>query len=233
MKPLVVALALALLAPAAAHAASPTGEWRSSSGSTILIPPTDGGPSFDLVVASTTGAANLYVATWVAGLEGTQFRYVSADYSTYTGTFDSRSGGTSIRLASQYGDKSYTWTRQGPLDDSSTSGRWSSSSGARFSVIPGPRGAGWFYVAGTSSTGARTLGVARWSPGLEGTQFTYVMNYATHTATLNARTRSTIVVAGVSTPTTWTRLDPAPRRPRGGRDDLGGRGGDRRWSHAD
>lgn len=83
-------------------------------------------------------------------------------------------------------------------------GVWRSSSGNTF-IIP-PFDAAPFVMVLVAPNGTRELYTGRWTPGLEGTQFTYAKpNTKALTATFDSRNANTIKVLGSDTNTTWSK----------------------------
>lgn len=52
------------------------GTWRSTSGNTFLI--VDRGKSFNIIFTDTKGAKSVITASWIPGMEGTQFEYTGS-----------------------------------------------------------------------------------------------------------------------------------------------------------
>ncbi len=82
-------------------------------------------------------------------------------------------------------------------------GEWTSSTGNGV-LITGDEAP--FAVILTTPRGAQSLYLGRWTPGLEGTQFKYVVNGVARVATINARERDRIVVSGGGADVTWSRV---------------------------
>lgn len=77
------------------------GVWRSTSGNTFTVPAQPG--AFNIILTTPRGGKQLYRASWVAGMEGVQFRY-----SGNTATYNATSG--RIRVVDTAGRANY-WTR--------------------------------------------------------------------------------------------------------------------------
>ena len=204
---LALALVPLLAFAATAQAASPVGVWRSTSGNTFIVPPFDASP-FVMVLVAPNGTRELYTGRWTAGLEGTQFTYAKPNSQGLTATFDSRNANT-VKVVG--GGTNTTWTKSGTLTQTSVSGTWRSSSGNRFVVLPPVSEGATFDIVMTRANGERELYPARWTPGLEGTQFGYGSKFAT-IATLDVRSMSSVRVLANSEVTTWTREGRAPSR---------------------
>jgi hypothetical protein len=94
------------------------------------------------------------------------------------------------------------------------SGRWQSDSGNTF-IIPASRTE--FELIKRPLKGKDELIQARWIEGMVGTQFTYLSNQQTCTATFNLRNPDSLhVVCGTAPANTWTRVAQAPRGRPGG-----------------
>jgi hypothetical protein len=91
---------------AAAHAADPSGVWKSDSGSTITIPanPAD----FDLIFKGADGKKLLISAGWVADAVGKQFTYTYNNVAAVC-TFDPND---SNKITVKGPNGVSTWTRQ-------------------------------------------------------------------------------------------------------------------------
>ena len=182
------------------------GEWTSSTGNGVLI--TGDEAPFAIILTTPRGAQSLYLGRWTPGLEGTQFKY-PADGVARVATINSRERD---RIVVSGAGADVTWSRVGGLGRASpVSGRWTSSSGNRFMVLPARRGVASFEVIATHTNGSSKLYRGHWVPGLEGTQFTYEADNVTITATINAQTMESIRVVGGSAPTTWTRVESGRR----------------------
>jgi len=82
-------------------------------------------------------------------------------------------------------------------------GEWASSTGNAV-LITGEEAP--FAVVLTTPRGVQSLYLGQWTPGLEGTQFKYLVQGVPRVATINARERDRIVVSGAGADVTWSRV---------------------------
>lgn len=185
---------------ATASAASPAGEWRSTSGNVFVIPKATGG-RFDVVLVPPKGASRLYQAGWVKGMRGSQFKY-GAKWQM-TATFNGKNP-NKIRVVSTK-SKPTMWTRISlpPSRPSAIAGTWLSTTGNRFTI---PNNKNTLYVITKyKKSGKKTLSNAQWVKGMRGTQFRYGKGCS---ATINRRndTVQASCTSSKGAPSVWTRV---------------------------
>lgn len=197
---LVLSLFAMLTLAEPARAENPSGTWKSDSGNTFIVPLIGAG-AFDFIKVAPTGAKELVRGSWVAGMEGTQFVY-SVGAVRHTCTFN---GQNPDRIHVASGAKTNFWTRvRNPqFGWLGVLGTWRSTSGNTFVIADRGRS---FDIIMTAPSGAKSLIVASWIPGMEGTQFSYQVGTFRNVATRMPRDENQIrIESNNGTVNNWTR----------------------------